>query len=87
MTDAAGKVTTTTTQTCDKVVLSVTEMQKRIDNQLSEAQSKWKSGIMGTLQSTISDLKTATGRASPQTLQSWCGARSRRSSETSSPSG
>lgn len=57
VTDAAGKVTTTTTQTCDKVVLSVTEMQKRIDNQLSEAQSEWKSGIMGTLQSTISDLK------------------------------
>ena len=57
VTDAAGKVTTTTTQTCDKVALSVTEMQKRIDNQLSEAQSKWKSGIMGTLQSTISDLK------------------------------
>lgn len=57
VTDAAGKVTTTTTQTCDKVVLSVSEMQKRIDNQLSEAQSKWKSGIMGTLQSTISDLK------------------------------
>lgn len=57
VTDAAGKVTTTTTQTCDKVVLSVSEMQKRIDKQLSEAQSKWKSGIMGTLQSTISDLK------------------------------
>lgn len=57
VTDAAGKVTTTTTQTCDKVVLSVSEMQKRIDNQLSEAQSEWKSGIMGTLQSTISDLK------------------------------
>lgn len=57
VTDAAGKVTTTTTQTCDKVVLSVSEMQKRIDNQLSEAQNKWKSGIMGTLQSTISDLK------------------------------
>lgn len=57
VTDAAGKVTTTTTQTCDKVVLSASEMQKRIDNQLSEAQSEWKSGIMGTLQSTISDLK------------------------------
>lgn len=57
VTDAAGKVTTTTTQTCDKVVLSVSEMQKRIDKQLSEAQSEWKSGIMGTLQSTISDLK------------------------------
>lgn len=57
VTDAAGKVTTTTTQTCDKVVLSVSEMQKRIDNQLSEAQSKWKSGIMGTLQSALTDLK------------------------------
>lgn len=57
VTDAAGKVTTTTTQTCDKVVLSVTEMQKRIDNQLSEAKTKWQNGIMGTLQSTISDLK------------------------------
>ena len=57
VTDADGKITTTVNQTCDKVVLSVTEMQKRIDKQLSEAQSKWKSGIMGTLQSTISDLK------------------------------
>ena len=55
--DADGKITTTVNQTCDKVVLSVTEMQKRIDKQLSEAQSQWKSGIMGTLQSTISDLK------------------------------
>nr|DAI47841.1 MAG TPA: tail tape measure protein [Caudoviricetes sp.] len=57
VTDAAGKVTTTTTQTCDKVVLSVSEMQKRIDKQLSEAQSKWQSGIMGTLQSVLTDLK------------------------------
>lgn len=55
--DADGKITTTVDQTCDKVVLSVSEMQKRIDKQLSEAQSQWKSGIMGTLQSTISDLK------------------------------
>lgn len=55
--DADGKITTTVNQTCDKVVLSVSEMQKRIDKQLSEAQSEWKSGIMGTLQSTISDLK------------------------------
>ena len=55
--DADGKITTTVNQTCDKVVLSVSEMQKRIDKQLSEAQSQWKSGIMGTLQSTISDLK------------------------------
>ena len=57
VTDADGKITTTVNQTCDKVVLSVSEMQKRIDKQLSEAQSQWKSGIMGTLQSTISDLK------------------------------
>jgi tape measure domain-containing protein len=57
VTDAAGKVTTTTTQTCDKVVLSVSEMQSRIDKNLSEAKTKWQNGIMGTLQSTISDLK------------------------------
>lgn len=57
VTDADGKITTTVNQTCDKVVLSVSEMQKRIDKQLSEAQSQWKSSIMGTLQSTISDLK------------------------------
>lgn len=57
MTDADGKITTTTTQTCDKVVLSVSEMQSRIDKNLSEAKTKWQNGIMGTLQSTISDLK------------------------------
>lgn len=57
VTDAAGKVTTTTTQTCDKVVLSVSETQSRIDKNLSEAKTKWQNGIMGTLQSTISDLK------------------------------
>lgn len=57
VTDAAGNVTTTTTQTCDKVVLSVSEMQSRIDKNLSEAKTKWQNGIMGTLQSTISDLK------------------------------
>lgn len=57
VTDADGKITTTVNQTCDKVVLSASEMQKRIDKQLSEAQSQWKSGIMGTLQSTISDLE------------------------------
>lgn len=57
VTDAAGKVTTTTTQTCDNVVLSVSEMQSRIDKNLSEAKTKWQNGIMGTLQSTISDLK------------------------------
>ena len=58
VTDAAGKVTTTTTQTCDKVVLSVTEMQSRIGKNLSEAQTKWKNGIMGTLQSVFTDLKS-----------------------------
>lgn len=57
VTDAAGKVTTTTTQTCDKVVLSVSEMQSRIDKNLSEAKTKWQNGIMGTLQSVITDLK------------------------------
>lgn len=57
VTDADGKITTTTTQTCDKVVLSVSEMQSRIDKNLSEAKTKWQNGIMGTLQSTISDLK------------------------------
>lgn len=57
VTDADNKVTTTTTQTCDKVVLSVSEMQSRIDKNLSEAKTKWQNGIMGTLQSTISDLK------------------------------
>lgn len=55
--DADNKVTTTTTQTCDKVVLSVSEMQSRIDKNLSEAKTKWQNGIMGTLQSTISDLE------------------------------
>ena len=54
---AAGKVTTTTTQTCDKVVLSVSEMQSRIDKNLSEAKTKWQNGIMGTLQSVFTDLK------------------------------
>lgn len=57
VTDAAGKVTTTTTQTCDKVVLSVSEMQSRIDKNLSEAKTKWQNGIMGTLQSVLTDLK------------------------------
>lgn len=70
VTDADGKITTTTTQTCDKVVLSVSEMQSRIDKNLSEAKTKWQNGIMGTLQSTISDLKNGNWSASPQTLQS-----------------
>lgn len=57
VTDADGKITTTVNQTCDKVVLSVSEMQSRIDKNLSEAKTKWQNGIMGTLQSTIADLK------------------------------
>lgn len=57
VTDADNKVTTTTTQTCDKVVLSVSEMQSRIDKNLSEAKTKWQNGIMGTLQSVFTDLK------------------------------
>lgn len=57
VTDADGKITTTVNQTCDKVVLSVTEMQSRIDKNLSEAKTKWQNGIMGTLQSVLTDLK------------------------------
>jgi len=54
---ADGKITTTVNQTCDKVVLSVSEMQSRIDKNLSEAKTKWQNGIMGTLQSVLTDLK------------------------------
>ena len=57
VTDADNKVTTTVNQTCDKVVLSVSEMQSRIDKNLSEAKTKWQNGIMGTLQSVLTDLK------------------------------
>lgn len=57
VTDADNKVTTTVSQTCDKVVLSVSEMQSRIDKNLSEAKTKWQNGIMGTLQSVLTDLK------------------------------
>lgn len=57
VTDADGKITTTVNQTCDKVVLSVSEMQSRIDKNLSEAKTKWQNGIMGTLQSVLTDLK------------------------------
>lgn len=57
VTDADGKITTTVNQTCDKVVLSVSEMQSRIDKNLSEAKAKWQNGIMGTLQSVLTDLK------------------------------
>lgn len=57
VTDADGKITTTVNQTCDNVVLSVSEMQSRIDKNLSEAKTKWQNGIMGTLQSVLTDLK------------------------------
>lgn len=56
-TDAAGKVTTTVDQTCDNVVLSVSELQSRIDKNLSEAQQKWSGGIFGRLQSMLTDVK------------------------------
>lgn len=56
-TDAAGKVTTVD-QTCDNVVLSVSELQSRIDKNLSEVQQKWSGGIFGRLQSMLTDVKT-----------------------------
>ena len=56
-TDAAGKVTTTVEQTCYNVVLSVTELQSRIDSNLSEAQKQWSNGIFGRLQNAFTDLK------------------------------
>nr|DAH95089.1 MAG TPA: tail tape measure protein [Bacteriophage sp.] len=57
VTDAAGNVTTTTQKTCDDVVLSVTELQSRIDQNLSNAQKQWSNGIFGRLQNTFTDLK------------------------------
>ncbi len=58
VTDAAGNVTTTTQKTCDDVVLSVTELQSRIDQNLSNAQKQWSGGIFGRLQSMLTDVKT-----------------------------
>lgn len=57
VTDAAGKVTTTTQKTCDDVALSVTELQSRIDQNLSNAQKQWSNGIFGRLQNAFTDLK------------------------------
>lgn len=57
VTDAAGKVTTTTKKSCDDVVLSVTELQSRIDQNLSNAQKQWSNGIFGRLQNAFTDLK------------------------------
>lgn len=61
VTDAAGKVTTTTKKSCDDVVLSVTELQSRIDQNLSNAQKQWSNGIFGRLQNTFTDLKNRDG--------------------------
>ena len=57
VTDAAGKVTTTTQKTYDDVTLSVTELQNRIDQNLSNAQKQWSNGIFGRLQNAFTDLK------------------------------
>ena len=57
VTDAAGNVTTTTQKTCDDVVLSVTELQSRIDQNLSNAQKQCSNGIFGRLQNAFTDLK------------------------------
>ena len=57
VTDAAGNVTTTTQKTCDDVVLSVTELQSRIDQNLSNAQKQWSNGIFGRLQNAFTGLK------------------------------
>ena len=57
VTDAAGKETTTTQKSCDDVVLSVTELQSRIDQNLSNAQKQWSNGIFGRLQNAFTDLK------------------------------
>lgn len=57
VTDAAGNVTTTTQKTCDDVVLSVTEQQSRIDQNLSNAQKQWSNGIFGRLQNMLTNAK------------------------------
>ena len=57
VTDAAGNVTTTTQKTCDDAVLSVTELQSRIDQNLSNAQKQWSNGIFGRLQNMLTNAK------------------------------
>lgn len=44
-------------KTVEDIDTSVSAVQTKIDQQLSEAKTKWQNGIMGTLQSTITDLK------------------------------
>lgn len=50
-------VQTKVEKTVEAIDTSVSAVQTKIDKQLSEAQSKWKNGIMGTLQSVLTDLK------------------------------
>lgn len=73
VTDASGKVTTTTQKTCDDAVLSVTELQSRIDQNLSNAQKQWSNGIFGRLQNAFTDLKNRnwTGLATDVAMLIW----------------
>ena len=45
-------------KTVEDIDNSVSAVQTRIDKNLSEAKSKWKSGILGTFQGILSDLKS-----------------------------
>lgn len=44
-------------KTVEDIDTSVSAVQTKIDKQLSEAKTKWQNGIMGTLQSVLTDLK------------------------------
>lgn len=44
-------------KTVEAIDTSVSTVQTKIDQQLSEAKTKWQNGIMGTLQSVLTDLK------------------------------
>lgn len=44
-------------KTVEAIDTSVSAVQTKIDQQLSEAKTKWQNGIMGTLQSVLTDLK------------------------------
>ena len=45
-------------KTVEDIDTSVSAVQTQIDKKLSEAKSQWKSGILGTLQDVVSDLKS-----------------------------
>lgn len=45
-------------KTVEDIDTSVSTVQSKIDKNLSEAKSQWKSGILGTLQDVVSDLKS-----------------------------